>query len=199
MPSTPTESSHDEKRQENTVDIDGLQPVNSAAKRRLCVNADNTKVTGLLCDVHRVPASRLALDPQGAAMMLVRKFGNQLVPVVVIVFGIITIGTGFIHNWSGFYAVKSLLVIAEAFLYYHPGHIFVWEGLITVGIGILLVFLYPSRPETTMILMEEEHKLTSLCITVLHASQFPSWVQIKEVVFNPIVWHRLGFILSASL
>ncbi|KAJ7324011.1 major facilitator superfamily transporter [Mycena albidolilacea] len=269
MPSTPTESSHDEKRQEDAVDIDGLQPVDSAAEQRLvrkldmrllpCLalayllgfidraNAGNAKVAGLV--------SELSLGNWGfnigtclyyvtfivlqlPAVMLVRKFGNRLVPVAVIVFGIINIGTGFIHNRSGFYAVKSLLGIAEAFVL--PGnsyiitqfykrseysvrigffifsggylsgafggllasgflhiapmgpvhtwrHIFVWEGLLTVGIGILLVFLYPSIPETTTMLTEEERKLTSLRITVPHASQFPSWVQIKEVVFNPIV------------
>ncbi|KAJ7796213.1 major facilitator superfamily transporter [Mycena olivaceomarginata] len=269
MSSTPTESSHDEKRQEDAVDIDGLQPVDSAAERRLvrkldmrllpCLalayllgfidraNAGNAKVAGLV--------SELSLGNWGfnigtclyyvtfivlqlPAMMLIRKFGNRLVPVAVIVFGIINIGTGFIHNRSGFYAVKSLLGISEAFVL--PGnsyiitqfykrseysvrigffifsggylsgafggllasgflhiapmgpvhtwrHIFVWEGLLTVGIGILLVFLYPSRPETTTMLTEEERKLTSLRITVPHASQFPSWVQIKEVVFNPIV------------
>ncbi|KAJ7832645.1 major facilitator superfamily transporter [Mycena olivaceomarginata] len=269
MSSTPTESSHDEKRQEDAVDIDGLQPVDSAAERRLvrkldmrllpCLalayllgfidraNAGNAKVAGLVSELSLgnwgfnigtclYYATFIVL--QIPAMILVRKFGNRLVPVAVIVFGIINIGTGFIHNRSGFYAVKSLLGISEAFVL--PGnsyiitqfykrseysvrigffifsggylsgafggllasgflhiapmgpvhtwrHIFVWEGLLTVGIGILLVFLYPSRPETTTMLTEEERKLTSLRITVPHASQFPSWVQIKEVVFNPIV------------
>jgi hypothetical protein len=40
MSSTPTESSHDEKRQEDAVDIDGFQPVDSAAERRLVRKLD---------------------------------------------------------------------------------------------------------------------------------------------------------------
>ncbi|KAJ7648777.1 major facilitator superfamily domain-containing protein [Mycena polygramma] len=172
------------------------------------------------------------------AVMLVRKFGNRLVPLAVVAFGIITIGTGFIHNRSSFYAVKSLLGIAESFVL--PGnsyiitqfyrrsefsvrigffifsagylsgafggllasgflhispmgpvhtwrHIFVWEGLITAGVGIVLVFLYPNRLETTTMLTEEERRLTSLRMGIQDGKQFPSWLQLKSVVFNPVV------------
>ncbi|KAJ7676529.1 major facilitator superfamily domain-containing protein [Mycena polygramma] len=172
------------------------------------------------------------------AVMLVRKFGNRLVPLAVVTFGIITIGTGFIHNRSSFYAVKSLLGIAESFVL--PGnsyiitqfyrrsefsvrigffifsagylsgafggllasgflplspmgpvhtwrHIFVWEGLITAGVGIVLVFMYPNRPQTTTMLTEEERRLTALRIDSQDDKQFPSWLQLKSVVFNPVV------------
>ncbi|KAF7355969.1 Major facilitator superfamily transporter [Mycena venus] len=266
---TPTESSYDEKRQEAGlvgplhVDLAAERRLVRKLDWRLlpCLaltyllafidrtNAGNARVAGL--------ATELRLGNWGfnigtclyyvmlivceiPAVMLVRKFGNRLVPLAVIAFGIITIGTGFIHNRSGFYAVKSLLGIAESFVL--PGnsyiitqfykrsefsvrigffifsagylsgafggllasgflhlspmgpvhtwrHIFVWEGLITAGIGIILFFLYPSRPETTTMLTEEERKLTSLRISSASASasQFPSWLQVKEVVFNPVV------------
>jgi hypothetical protein len=69
-----------------------------------------------------------------------------------------------------------------------------------MGHGILLVFLYINRPETTTILTEEERTLTSLRITVPYASRFPSWVQIKEVVFNPIILASFWFyIIGESL
>jgi len=38
-------------------------------------------------------------------------------------------------------------------------HIFVWEGVITVAVGVLLLFCYPSDPAHTRILNEEERAL----------------------------------------
>ncbi|KAJ7137113.1 major facilitator superfamily domain-containing protein [Mycena epipterygia] len=172
--------------------------------------------------------------------MLVRRFGNRLVPLALIGFGAITIGTGFIHTRCQFYAVKSLLGIAESFVL--PGnsyiikqfykrselsvrigffifsvgclsgafggllasgflhlapigqvhtwrHIFVWEGLIMMALGLILFFLYPHRVETTRMLTEDERKLTALRLgkpttTVYEA---PSWPQLKAVLLNPVV------------
>ncbi|KAJ7131183.1 major facilitator superfamily domain-containing protein [Mycena epipterygia] len=174
------------------------------------------------------------------SVMLVRRFGNRLVPLALIGFGAITIGTGFIHTRGQFYAVKSLLGIAESFVL--PGnsyiitqfykrselsvrigffifsagylsgafggllasgflhlapigpvhtwrHIFVWEGLITMGLGLILVVLYPHRVETTSMLTEDERKLTALRLgkptTAIYEA--PSWAQLKAVLLNPVV------------
>ncbi|KAJ6548658.1 major facilitator superfamily domain-containing protein [Mycena capillaripes] len=151
-PSTHSDSSLEEKRKDDalngTLDIDPAaerQLVRKLDLRLLpCLaltyllafidrtNAGNAKVAGL--------TTELALGNWGfnigtclyyamlivceiPAVMLIRKFGNRLVPLAVIVFGIVTIGTGFIHNPSGFYAVKFLLGIAEAFVL--PGNSYI--------------------------------------------------------------------------
>ncbi|KAJ6511763.1 major facilitator superfamily domain-containing protein [Mycena vulgaris] len=271
--STPSQSSYDEKRQEEALK-DPLH-VDPAAERRLvrkldlrllpCLvvayllafidrsNAGNARIAGL--------ATELKLGNWGfnigtclyyvifivceiPSVMLVRRFGNRVVPLALIGFGALTIGTGFIHTRGEFYAVKSLLGMAESFVL--PGnsyiitqfykrselsvrigffifsagylsgafgglmasgflhlspmgpvhtwrHIFVWEGVITIGAGVILYFLYPNRPETASMLTEEERKLSALRLGALPgepipvAKEFPSWVEVKAVLLNPVV------------
>ncbi|KAJ7358611.1 major facilitator superfamily domain-containing protein [Mycena albidolilacea] len=95
-------------------------------------NAGNARVAGLATELHlgnwgfnigTCLYYVMLIVCEIPAAMLVRKFGNRLVPLAVIAFGIITIGTGFIHNRSGFYAVKSLLGIAESFVL--PGNSYI--------------------------------------------------------------------------
>ncbi|KAJ7290322.1 major facilitator superfamily domain-containing protein [Mycena rebaudengoi] len=216
-------------------------------------NAGNAKVAGLVTD--------LSLGNWGfnigtclyyvfyivcetPAVMLVRRFGNRLVPAALFAFGAITIGTGFIHNKEGYYAVRCLLGVTESFVL--PGnayiitqfykrselsvrigffifsagylsgafggllasgflrlaplgsvhswrHIFVWEGVITIAVGALLFFLYPTSPETTTMLTAEQRTLTALRMGVLPGepipvvNEFPSWAQTKQVLLNPVV------------
>jgi hypothetical protein len=61
---------------------------------------------------------------------------KMVLKIRVIAFGIITIGTGFIHNRSGFYAVKSLLGIAESFVL--PGNSLVPASLNPSTIWLIL-------------------------------------------------------------
>jgi hypothetical protein len=61
---------------------------------------------------------------------------KMVLKIRVIAFGIITIGTGFIHNRSGFYAVKSLLGIAESFVL--PGNSLVPASLNSSTIWLIL-------------------------------------------------------------
>jgi hypothetical protein len=85
------------------------------------------------------------------------------------------------------------------------GHIFVWEGLITAAAGSALFFLYPNRPETSTMLTAEERKLTSLRLRVAQdaphgrgANGFPSLVQLKAVVFDPVVLASTWFYLIST-
>ncbi|KAJ7906985.1 major facilitator superfamily transporter [Mycena leptocephala] len=278
----PSDSSHEEKRQDEALN-DPVEVDLAAERRLVrkldlrllpCLaltyllafidrtNAGNARVAGLATELHlgnwgfnigTCLYYVMLIVCEIPAVMLIRKFGNRLVPLAVIAFGIITIGTGFIHNSSGFYAVKSLLGIAESFVL--PGnsyiitqfykrsefsarigffifsagylsgafggllasgflhlapigpvhtwrHIFVWEGLITAGAGSALFFLYPNRPETSTMLTAEERKLTSLRLRVAQdaphgrgANGFPSLVQLKAVVFDPVVLASTWFYL----
>ncbi|KAF7331387.1 Major facilitator superfamily transporter [Mycena kentingensis (nom. inval.)] len=174
------------------------------------------------------------------AVMLVKRFGNHLIPSAIIAFGIITLGTAFINTPGQFYAVKVLLGMAEAFvlpgnayiitqfytreevsarigLFIFSGgflsgafggllasgllrlppmgplntwrHIFAWEGVITMGLGAILAVLYPSRPEKTRMLTEDERRVVLARSTAggQADNRFPSWSQIRAVVFDPIV------------
>ncbi|KAJ7486663.1 major facilitator superfamily transporter [Mycena latifolia] len=267
MPSTRSHSSYDEKGQEEAFK-DPLYVDPAAERRLVrkldlrllpCLvltyllafidrtNAGNARVAGLSTEVglgnwgFNIGTCLyyvFFIACEIPSIMLVRRFGNRVVPLAIIGFGAITIGTGFIHTRGDFYAVKSLLGVAESFVL--PGnsyiitqfykrselsvrigffifsagylsgafgglmafgflhlspmgpvhtwrHIFVWEGVITIGLGVILYFLYPTSPETTSMLTEEERKLTSLRLGTLPAHEFPSWTQLKEVVFNPVV------------
>ncbi|KAJ7063960.1 major facilitator superfamily domain-containing protein [Mycena amicta] len=95
-------------------------------------NAGNARVSGLTKDVDlgnwgfNIGTSLyyiLYFLCEIPAVILVRRFGNHLVPAAIIVFGIITLATGFIHTRGQFYAVKSLLGIAEAFVL--PGNAYI--------------------------------------------------------------------------
>jgi hypothetical protein len=66
----------------------------------------------------------------------------MVVKIRVIAFGIITIGTGFIHNRSGFYAVKSLLGIAESFVL--PGNSLVPASLNPSTIWLIWISIHFS-------------------------------------------------------
>ncbi|KAJ6514608.1 major facilitator superfamily transporter [Mycena vulgaris] len=285
MASTPSHSIYDEKRHEEAVK-DPLHVGAAAERRLvrkldvrllpclviaylLCFidrsNAGNARVAGL--------ATELRLGNWGfnigtclyyvvfivceiPAVMLVRRFGNRVVPLALLGFGIITIGTGFINTRGEFYAMKALLGMTESFVL--PGnayiitqfyrrselsvrigffifsagylsgafgglmasgflrlapigpvhtwrHIFVWEGVITIGVGVILFFLYPTRPETTSMLTEDERKLTALRLGALPgepipvAHEFPSWVELKAVLFNPVALASSWFYLINTI
>lgn len=45
--------------------------------------------------------------------LIVKRFGTIVVPIFVILFGICTLGTTWIHNRGAFFAVRALLGITE--------------------------------------------------------------------------------------
>lgn len=53
------------------------------------------------------------------ASLCVKKFGFVVLPLSCTAFGIVTISTAFIHNPGGFYAIRLLLGLTEAFQF--PG------------------------------------------------------------------------------
>lgn len=53
------------------------------------------------------------------AALSVKKFGFIMLPLSCIMFGIVTLGTAFIHNAAGFYVVRLLLGLTESFQF--PG------------------------------------------------------------------------------
>lgn len=69
------------------------------------------------------------------AGLLVKRYGTVLVPLTVIVFGIVTLGTTWIHNRSAFFAIRILLGLAE--------------GFVTPGISYMLSQYY-RRQELTL-------------------------------------------------
>lgn len=52
--------------------------------------------------------------------MLVRKYGFIWIPISVVTFGLLTLGTAFIHNRGSFFAMRSLLGVAESLVF--PGN-----------------------------------------------------------------------------
>lgn len=54
------------------------------------------------------------------AAIIVRRYGYVWIPVSVVVFGILTLGTAFIHNRGAFFAMRSLLGVAESLVF--PGN-----------------------------------------------------------------------------
>ncbi|KAJ7897664.1 major facilitator superfamily transporter [Mycena olivaceomarginata] len=163
MPPNPIESTYDEKKQDYGETAEDSLDVDSAAERRLVRKLDlrllpclaltyllafidvrNARIAGLATELHLGnwgfnigTCLYYLIVCEIPAIMLVRKFGNRLVPLAVIAFGIITIGTGFIHNRSSFYAVKSLLGIAESFVL--PGNsLFYRRSEFSVRIGFFI-------------------------------------------------------------
>jgi hypothetical protein len=53
------------------------------------------------------------------ASLCVKKFGFIVLPLSCVTFGVVTIGTAFIQNPGGFYAIRLLLGLTEAFQF--PG------------------------------------------------------------------------------
>ncbi|KAF3001864.1 hypothetical protein E8E13_004857 [Curvularia kusanoi] len=144
------------------------------------------------------------------ASLSVKKFGFRVIPLSCIAFGVVTIGTAYVHNSAGFYAVRLLLGLTESFQLpglsylisrYYRRHevtvricfftlgaaglsggfggllasgllrlgsvgnvkswrvIFLIEGVITVCVGIISLWLFPADPSETQIYNEEERQL----------------------------------------
>ncbi|KAJ6540018.1 major facilitator superfamily domain-containing protein [Mycena vulgaris] len=151
MVSTPSHSICDEKRHEEAVK-DPLH-VEAAAERRLVRKLDICLLTCLviaylLCFIDPSNtgslvaglATEIRLGNWGfnigtclyyvvfivceiPAVMFVRRFGSRAVPLALLGFGTITIGTGFINTRGEFYAMKALLGMAESFVL--PGNIYI--------------------------------------------------------------------------
>jgi MFS family permease len=193
------------------------------------------------------------------ASLCVKRFGFIVLPLSCIAFGVVTIGTAFIHNRGGFYAIRLLLGLTEAFQF--PGlayvvsrfwrrHevttriaffmlgaagfaggfggllasgllrlgsigsvtswrvIFLVEGyysrydccrtsllpltktsIITVGFGIVSLWLFPADPSTTRIFNESERKLAMARLfhdqpAIATHKEKITWALIKRGVLN---------------
>ncbi|KAH7021366.1 major facilitator superfamily transporter [Microdochium trichocladiopsis] len=179
------------------------------------------------------------------AALSVKKFGFIMLPLSCILFGIVTLGTAFIHNAPGFYVVRVLLGLTESFQF--PGlsyvisryyrrsevttrvsffmlaaaglaggfggllasallalgsigsvtgwrNIFLVEGtdndprrIITIGVGIISLYLFPADPSRTRIFSEEER---ALAMARMFHDQ-PAIVEHKERITWPLI--KRGF------
>ncbi|KAJ4982903.1 hypothetical protein SVAN01_11605 [Stagonosporopsis vannaccii] len=174
------------------------------------------------------------------ASLCVKKFGFIVLPMSCISFGVVTIGTAFIRNSAGFYAIRLLLGLTEAFQLpglsylvsrYYRRHevttrisffmlgaagfaggfggllasgllrlgsvggvtswriIFLVEGIITVGFGIISLWLFPADPSQTRMFNEAERKLAMIRLfqdqpAIMSHKESISWSLIKRGVLN---------------
>ncbi|KAF9023047.1 MFS general substrate transporter [Hymenopellis radicata] len=166
--------------------------------------------------------------------LLIKRVGFWLVPLSIVLFGIVTLCTAFIHDRGGFYATRIVLGMSEAITmpglsylltrYYrrheltsrvgcfmlvaagcaggfggllaagllsvdHIGsrksweNIFLVEGIITTGFGLVLFFIFPTHPEHTRLFNEEERQLA---MARLYADQ-PAIKDTKEEINGRLV------------
>ncbi|KXJ87073.1 major facilitator superfamily transporter [Microdochium bolleyi] len=174
------------------------------------------------------------------AALSVKKFGFVMLPLSCILFGIVTLGTAFIHDAAGFYVVRVLLGLTESFQF--PGlsyvisryyrrsevttrvsffmlaaaglaggfggllasallalgrigsvtgwrNIFLVEGIITIGVGIISLYLFPADPSKTRIFNEEERALAMARMfhdqpAIREHKERITWGLVKRGFFN---------------
>ncbi|KAH8889059.1 major facilitator superfamily transporter [Thozetella sp. PMI_491] len=174
------------------------------------------------------------------ASLSVKKFGNMVLPMSCIAFGIVTLCTAFIHNQASFYVIRLLLGLAESFQF--PGlsyvvsrfyrrsevttrvsffmlgaaglaggfggllasgllsldaigsvrswrNIFLVEGIITIGAGIISLYLFPADPSQTRIFTDAERELAMARLVhdqpaIREHKENISWALIRRGVFN---------------
>ncbi|KAJ7578108.1 major facilitator superfamily domain-containing protein [Mycena floridula] len=166
--------------------------------------------------------------------LAVKKYGFRLVPLSIVCFGAVTLGSAYMHNRTGFYLTRILLGVSGAVAMpgisylltrYYRRHeltsrmgcfmlisvgsaggfggllaagllsidkigsrtswqnIFFVEGIMTIGCGFLFFFIFPTDPETTKMLTEEERQLA---IARIYADQ-PSIKETKEKITLKVV------------
>ncbi|KAF9869578.1 major facilitator superfamily transporter [Colletotrichum karsti] len=174
------------------------------------------------------------------ASLSVKKYGNIVLPLSCIAFGIVTLATAFIHNEASFFVIRLLLGLTESFQF--PGlnyvvsryyrrsevttrisffmlgaaglasafggllasgllslgsigtvnswrNIFLVEGIITIGVGFLSLYLFPADPSKTRIFNETERKLAMARIfhdqpAIREHKERITWQLIKRGVLN---------------
>ncbi|KAF4916922.1 putative transporter [Colletotrichum viniferum] len=174
------------------------------------------------------------------ASLSVKRFGNIVLPLSCIAFGVVTLATAFIHNEASFFAIRLLLGITEAFQFpglsyvvsryyrrnevttrvsffmlvaaglasafggllasgllslgrigssYSWRNIFLVEGIITIGVGFLSLYLFPADPSKTRIFNEDERALAMARIfhdqpAIREHKERISWKLIKRGILN---------------
>ncbi|EHA48785.1 hypothetical protein MGG_11530 [Pyricularia oryzae 70-15] len=177
------------------------------------------------------------------ASLSVKRFGNIVLPLSCVSFGIVTLGTAFITNQAGFYTMRILLGLTESFQF--PGlsyvvsryyrrsevttrvaffmlvaaglaggfgglfasallsvgsiggvsswrNIFLVEGIITIGVGLISIYLFPADPSKTRIFNAEQRALAMARLfhdqpAIRDHKEKITWALIKRGVLTPNV------------
>ncbi|TLS24171.1 hypothetical protein PpBr36_08504 [Pyricularia pennisetigena] len=142
------------------------------------------------------------------ASLSVKRFGNVVLPLSCVAFGVVTLATAFITNQAGFYAMRILLGLTESFQfpglsyvvsrYYRRREVtirvafFMLVAAGLAGVGLVSIYLFPADPSKTRIFNPEQRALAMARLfhdqpAIRDHKENITWGLIKRGVLTPNV------------